>query len=84
MLRFAAGRAKFLMQKIVINTLAGQLSAELISRGVATDARTRVVIELLDDRKIAINAKSVARRDQDWLVDEPDLYDDSDLVELAD
>jgi hypothetical protein len=31
-----------------------------------------------------MTAKSGAGRDQDWLADEPDLYDDSDLVELAD
>ena len=72
-----------IMQQIVIDVPAGQLSAELERRGVAADAKVHVVVEFLDDGKLPMTVISEAGRAQDWLANEPDLYDDSDLVERA-
>jgi len=71
------------MQQIVIDAPAGRLSAELERRGVAADANVHVVVDILDDGTIPMTAISEAGGAQDWLADEPDLYDDSDLVERA-
>ncbi len=72
-----------IMQQIVIDAPAGQISAELNRRGVAADANVHVIVEFLDEGTMPMTAISAAGKAQDWLADEPDLYDDSDMVERA-
>lgn len=70
------------MQQIVLDAEAGQVSAELVRRGVAAGARVHVLVEVVD-AELPMAAIARAGKGLDWLADEPELYSDSDLVERA-
>jgi hypothetical protein len=66
-------KGKTVMRQIVLDAEAGQVSAELSRRGIATHARVHVRVEVIAE----------AGKGFDWLAEEPDLYSDADLVERA-
>ena len=71
---------KPLMPAIVLEAVAGQLSAELARRGIAADARVHAVVEIRDPGSLPMAAIAAAGGAFDWLQDEPDLYTDADLT----
>jgi hypothetical protein len=71
------------MERIILDADAGQVSAELVRRGIAANARVRVLVEVKDAVDLLMAAIAQAGRAFDWLADEPDLYTDADLLERA-
>ena len=69
------------MGKIALDAEAGQVSAELARRGIAADTRVHVLVEVVGGESDAPPMAAVAEASGafDWLVGEPDLYDDADL-----
>lgn len=72
-----------LVQQIILDAEAGQISAELTRRGIAAHARVHVVVELRDNGDLPMAAIAQTGRAFDWLAEEPDLYTDADLVEAT-
>ena len=70
------------MERIILDAEAGQVSAELVRRGIAADARVHVLVEM-DAEELSPAAIAQAGGAFDWLADEPELYSDADLVERA-
>jgi len=68
------------MQKITLDTEAGQVSAELAHRGVAAHARVHVLVEVVGEDALPMAAIAQAGGAFNWLAGEPDLYTDADLV----
>ena len=60
---------------------AGALAQELQRIGIGPEQRISVVIESQDQADVPITAINAASGAFDWLADEPDLYDETDLVE---
>ena len=77
-----ARERKTVMQQIILEAGAGQVSAEPSPRGVAADTRVHVLVEILDSAEPPMAAIAQAGKGFDWLADEPDLPD-ADLVERA-
>jgi hypothetical protein len=71
------------MERIILDAEAGQISAELVRRGIAADTRVHVLVELAEVGELSMAALAQAGGAFDWLGDEPDLYSDADLVERA-
>jgi hypothetical protein len=71
------------VKQIVLDAEAGQVSAELSRRGVASNVRVHALVEVVDDPELPMAAIAQAGKGFDWLADEPDLYSDADLVERA-
>ena len=72
------------MVKIALHAEAGQVSAELVRRGIAARTRVHVVVEVAADDEDALPGAAIAAAGGsfDWLADEPDLYSDADLMQL--
>lgn len=70
------------MQKITLDAKAGEVSAELVRRGIAADARVYALVEVVGEEADLPPMAAVAEAGGafDWLADEPDLYTDADLV----
>ena len=71
------------MERIILDAEAGQVSAELVRRGIAADTRVHVLVEVRDAEELSLAGMAQARGAFDWLADEPDLYSDAALVERA-
>jgi len=71
------------MQRIALDAEAGQVSAELARRGIAADTRVHVLVEVMDGEELPMAALMQAGGAFGWLVEEPDLYTDDDLVKQA-
>jgi hypothetical protein len=71
------------MERIILDAEVGQVSAELVRRGIAPNARVHVLVEVKDAGELSMAAIALAGGAFDWLADEPDLYTDADLVERA-
>ena len=71
------------MGRIILDAEAGQVSAELVRRGIAADTRVRVLVELRDAEGLPTASIAQAGGAFDWLADELELYSDADLVERA-
>jgi len=69
------------MQRIELDGEAGQVSAELIRRGVRARARVRVLVGMAADDDLPMAALVEAGGGLGFLDDEPDLYSDADAVE---
>lgn len=71
------------MQKITLDAEAGQVSAELVRRGIAANARVHVLVEVVDEQPDTLPMAAIAQAGGalDWLADEPDLYTDADLMQ---
>lgn len=69
------------MPKISLDAEAGQVSAELVRRGVAARARVHVVVEIVEAPSDVLPMAAIAEAGGalDWLADEPELYSDADL-----
>lgn len=71
------------MQKLSLDAEAGQVSAELVRRGIAANARVHVLVEVVGEQPDALPMAAIAQAGGalDWLTDEPDLYTDADLAQ---
>jgi hypothetical protein len=69
------------MKQIVLDAEAGQVSAELTRRGIASNARVHALVEVLDAPELPMGVTAQTGKGFDWLADEPDLYSDTYLVE---
>jgi hypothetical protein len=70
------------MIRIALDAPVRNVSEEIIRRGIAADARVRVVVEVVEPHDAEVSMSELAQRGGafEWLRDEPDLYTDSDLV----
>jgi hypothetical protein len=71
------------VQRIILDTEAGTISAELSRRGVAAGTWVRVGVEVLETSLPPMAAIAQAGKAFDWLANEDELYADSDLVKPA-
>lgn len=71
------------MQQIVLDAEAGQISAELVRRGIPANVRVRALVEVTESGEPPMAAIAEAGKGFDWLADEPELYSDADLAERA-
>ncbi len=71
------------MSLIVLDAEAGQVSAELVRRGIPAHIRVHVLVELPQSHELPMAAIVRAGKGLDWLAEEPDLYSDADLIEPA-
>jgi len=71
------------MLDIVLDAEAGQISAELMRRGVAADRLVHVTVAFAEAPDLPVAAMAQAGGAFGWLADEPDLYTDADLIEPA-
>jgi len=71
------------MSQIVLDAEAGQISAELVRRGISPHVRVHVLVELAPGDELPMAAIADAGKGLDWLAEEPELYSDADLVEPA-
>jgi hypothetical protein len=71
------------VQRIALDAEAGQVSAELVRRGIAAGTRVHVLVEVASEQELPMAAIGQAGGAFDWLEDEPDLYTDADLVPRA-
>ncbi len=69
------------MHTLTLTSKAGRLSEELARRGVGSETRVQVVVELLEDAPFPLAAMAQAGGAFDFLRDEPDLYTDADTIE---
>jgi hypothetical protein len=70
------------MDRIALDAEAGQVSAELVRRGIAAGTRVHVLVEVVEaPDALPMAAIAQAGGAFDWLADEPDLYTDADLAE---
>ena len=79
----SSSRWDVVMQKLSLDAEAGQVSAELVRRGIAANARVHVLVEVVDEQPGALPMAAIAQAGGafDWLADEPDLYTDADPVQ---
>jgi hypothetical protein len=70
------------MRKIALDARAGEVSAELARRGIATDARVHVLVEIVEEDADLPPMAAIAEAGGafGWLAEEPDLYTDADLL----
>ena len=69
-----------IVRKTALDAKAGEVSAELVRRGTAADARVHALVEVMDKDADLPPMVAVAEGAFDWLADEPDLYTDADLL----
>jgi hypothetical protein len=68
--------------KVMLDAEAGQVSEELVRRGIAADTRVRVLAEVVEnDEGPSMAALAQAGGAFAFLAEEPDLYSDADAVE---
>lgn len=71
------------MKQIVLDVEAGQISAELARRGVASNTLVHAQVEVMAALELPMGLIAQTGKGFDWLASEPDLYSDTDLVERA-
>ncbi|HLY05085.1 MAG TPA: hypothetical protein VKR31_05005 [Rhizomicrobium sp.] len=69
------------MRQVLHNIEAGRVSEELARCGLPPGQRLRVIVQSRDDEEPSMAALNAAGGAFAWLTDEPDLYDDRDLLE---
>ena len=69
--------------QIALDARAGEVSDELVRRGIAADTRVRVVVEVVEDDLPRMAALAEAGGAFAWLAEEPELYTDADLKRPA-
>lgn len=69
------------MRHVLDNIEAGKVTEELRRRGVSSKQRLRVVVESIEAETPSLTAMNAAGGAFDWLAEEPDLYNDGDLIE---
>ena len=70
------------MRRIILDTEADKVSAELALQGIAAGTRVHALVEIAGDDADGLPMTAIAQAGKgfDWLADEPDLYTDADLV----
>lgn len=68
---------------VALNAEVGQVSAELVRRGIAAGTRVHVLVEVISDEDLLMAALAQAGGAFGWLAEDPDLYTDADLVRQA-
>ena len=70
------------MHTISLDAEAGQVSAELVRHGIASNVRVHVVVEILGDAADPLPMPAISQFGGafDWLADEPDIYTDADIA----
>ena len=71
------------MSQILLDSEAGEVSAELARRGILLRARMHVLVAVTPGSELPMAAIAQAGKCLDWLAEEPELYSDADLVEPA-
>jgi hypothetical protein len=69
------------MRHVLNDIEAGKVTDELRKRGIPSAQRLRVVAESIETDEPSLTAINAAGGAFDWLVNEPDLYTDADLIE---
>lgn len=69
------------MSQIVLDAEAGEVSSELVRRGIPSRALVHVLVEVVPDGELPMAAIAQSGKGLDWLAEEPDLYSDADLIE---
>jgi hypothetical protein len=69
------------MRQILNDIEAGKVTEELRRRGIPARQRLRVVVESIEGEELPITAINAAGGAFEWLAEEPDLYNDADLIE---
>jgi hypothetical protein len=69
------------MARIALDIEAGQVSAELARRGIPSNTRVHVEVDLVSASELPMSAIAQTGKGPDWLTDEPDFYSDADLVQ---
>jgi hypothetical protein len=69
------------MKQILDDIEVGEVTAELLRRGIPAGQRIRVVVETIGSDEPSLTAINAMGGGFDWLADEPDLYSDADLIE---
>jgi hypothetical protein len=69
------------MRTIALDAEVGQISAELLRRGLPSATRVHAVVEIpaADDLPTVLVVEATGGLD--WLAEESDLYTDDDLIE---
>jgi len=82
-LEWARRKGNRYVERVTFDAEVGQVSAELVRRGIAADTRVHVLVEVRDAEELSTAAIAQAGGAFGWLADEPELYSDADLVERA-
>jgi hypothetical protein len=69
------------MRTIALDAEVGQISAELLRRGLPSAVRVHAVVEVPAEEDAPTVLVVEAGGVLDWLAEEPDLYTDDDLIE---
>ncbi len=71
------------MRTITLDAEAGQVSTELVRRGIGVHTRVHVIVEVNAEQDSLPPLAVIAQQGGafDWLDNEPDLYTDADLVQ---
>jgi hypothetical protein len=69
------------MRHVLHDIEAGKVTDELRKRGIPSAQRLRVVAESIETDEPSLTAINAAGGAFDWLVNQPDLYTDADLIE---
>ena len=68
------------MPKFELDAEAGEVSAELVRRGIPSTSRVHLVVEVEAVDPLPLAAIAQAGGAFDWLDEEPDLYTEADLL----
>jgi len=69
------------MQRMTLDVEAGQISTELMHRGISARTRVHVLVEVPNDADLPMIAMVQADGAFEFLPEEPDLYTDADAIE---
>ncbi len=66
---------------ITLEAEVAGIAEELVRHGLSPRTRVHVSVEVIDDNAMPMAAMVQAGGAFDWLADEPDLYDESDVID---
>jgi hypothetical protein len=69
------------MRTIALDAEVGDITAELLRRGLPSATRVHAVVEIPAEEDLPTVLAVEAGGTIDWLAEEPDLYTDDDLIE---
>jgi hypothetical protein len=68
------------MERLVPTGTAGQISAQLVSRGISADTVVQVLVAFPAEDALPMASIAQLGGAFDWLADEPDIYSDKDGI----
>ncbi len=68
------------MWRIELDAEAGQISAELVRQGIASDTHVHVLVEIAEREEVPMTALAQIGGAFGFLSQEPDLYSDEDIA----